>query len=227
MEKGLAIEKFVKYMLITNMSLATIESYERDVRLFLMYLESDRVDNINRVEVEEYLYHLVSTATKESVIKKKHASLKSFFKFLNEQGILTINPMVKGIKIPKNLTPVKVSIKKQAILDNINKVFETQLSIRDKVTILLMLISGLSVVELSQLKTTDIKMLNMPSQLPCAIVKKIQEELDKYLQTVGGELLLMTGRQQPLTYKYIRQLVLTTANLPELNNIENFIISIE
>lgn len=228
MEKGRAIEKFVKYMLITNLSLTTIETYERDVRLFLLALEVDNVKDINRETIEDYLNNLAEGQVKSSVIKKKYASIKAFIKFLAEQSIIGENPLVKPVKIPRNLTAQKLQVKKEEAELLLEKVLgDEELALRDKLVISLVLASGLSLVQIADYKAYDVKKIRFNGGIANDLRTKIAELLNEYLNTTKNERLFLNGKQQPLTYKYIRQLVNPyITQITESDKQDNFYIEV-
>ncbi|MDW7673871.1 MAG: phage integrase N-terminal SAM-like domain-containing protein [Bacillota bacterium] len=209
MNKGEAIEKFVRYMLITNKSVNTIETYERDVRLFLVAIEKEAVLDITKKEIEDYLDQIVAVGTKDSVVKKKYASLKAFFNFLMEQEIISCNPLSKGIRIPKNLHPTVIKLPKKDLGNRIEEILSNSLmNERDRLIICLVFSTKLSIVELANLPKASAENLPLNRSLPKKILKEIEKLLDNYLKTHQSDFLFLNGRQQPLTYKYIRQIVL-------------------
>lgn len=213
-------------MLITNKSLATIETYERDVRLFLLSIDNQEVKTIDRGRIEEYLHQLVHEGIKESVIKKKYASIKAFFRFLEEQKITCNNPMEKPIKIPKNLSPVEVKLERNYVEKIIASTMANQeITLRDKLIICLTLVSGLSIVRLTEINTDEVKKLTFSVKISAEIKTNIKVILDKYLVANNTQLLFLNGRQQPLNYRYIRKLMIPFMNQNK-ENVENFHITI-
>ncbi|MBS4026263.1 MAG: site-specific integrase [Clostridia bacterium] len=229
MEKGTAIEKFVKYMLITNKSLTTIETYERDVRIFLLAIAENEVDLINRGIIEGYFSQLAANGTKNSVIKKKYASIKAFIKFLVEQGIIAANPLATLIKMPKNLSAKQLVIAKDYLEQIIHLVMtDAKIIHRDKLIIVLILVSGMSAVELANYRTKDRYYMEINQSISEETRGTIQALLDNYLAAWSHEMLFLSGRSQPLTYKYIRRLVSPyLQHLTDMGNLDNFYVTID
>jgi integrase/recombinase XerC len=228
MEKGTAIEKFVKYMLITNKSLTTIETYERDVRLFLLAISVDEVDMINRRIIEEYFRQLATNETKNSVMKKKYASIKAFIKFLVEQSIIAAHPLTTPIKIPKNLSAKKLMIEREHIEETIEQILNNaNTSQRDKLIIILMFVSGISAVELASYQAKDGNKIAVNQYIIKETRERIQVLLNCYLESCSHEMLFVSGRNKPLTYKYIQRLVAPyLRQLTDTGNLDNFQIDV-
>jgi site-specific recombinase XerD len=229
MEKGTAIEKFVKYMLITNKSLTTIETYERDVRLFLLAIAENEVDLINRRIIEEYFRQLATNETKSSVIKKKYASIKAFIKFLVEQGIIIANPLATLMKMPKNLSAKKLVIEKDYLEQIIHQVMtDAKITQRDKLIIVLILVSGMSAVEIANYRAKDRKNIEINQSIAKETRGTIQALLDNYLVTCSHEMLFVSGRNQALTYKYVRRLAVPyLKQLTDIGILDNFYVTID
>ena len=141
---------FLKYE--KNYSNNTYESYERDVRDFLNYTKKELID-ISEDDIDKYIIENLNKFT-ETTINRRIASIRSFFKYLNNyKGYINISDEVKNMKkksaLPKYLTTEEVDK-----LLNINLV--TKYDYRNKAMLELLYSTGLRASELINLDTSNI-----------------------------------------------------------------------
>ena len=154
------INEFCNFLLLEkNLSTNTINSYKKDILQFENYtfIKFKRKTNINNVlskdVFEEYLIHLYDKEYKSSTLARKLSSLKSFFIFLEEEKIISANP-VKYLKFPKLERKIPKTLNQEiidAMLENSNN-----LSLRDSTIIELIYATGIRASELINIKITDI-----------------------------------------------------------------------
>lgn len=103
------LDEFLIYQKVErNCSPNTIESYQRDMWQFLDFiskelkLEPEKINPtiINHLHIREYLASLQQRGLRRRSIARKLIALRSLFKFLCREEILTTNPLVK-VSIPK------------------------------------------------------------------------------------------------------------------------------
>jgi len=94
-----------------NLSPRTISSYTLDLRQFTCFLEAQKypfdIFQIDKVVIKAYIKQLYDQ--KPKTIKRKIATLKALFNFLEFEDIITVNPFRKiriQIKEPKELPTV-------------------------------------------------------------------------------------------------------------------------
>ena len=78
------LEKFYNYISSEKgYSLNTLESYSSDLKLLSNYLESKNKKSWERIEISD-INNYFSSISKNSkaTLKRKHAAIRSFFKFL-------------------------------------------------------------------------------------------------------------------------------------------------
>ena len=100
------IDNFLNYL--TNekrFSVHTVVAYKKDIEQFFESIGNSNVTEIKRQDIRGYLVEMVEDGKENSTINRKLSSLKTFFKFLKRQDVITINPMLKmqGLKTKKRL----------------------------------------------------------------------------------------------------------------------------
>jgi len=167
--EGKQIIAFIKHCKFEkNLSDKTIKAYSIDLKQFYTFIDSKRIDafNVNKDIIREYV-QILSMKFKVKTVKRKIASLKTFFSFLIEDGFINNTPF----------SDVKISLKEPLILprtlslDEIECIFNNaydQLNcennppyikrkiIRDLLLLEFLFSTGLRVSEISNLKNTDV-----------------------------------------------------------------------
>ncbi|MCE3254779.1 MAG: tyrosine recombinase XerD [Rickettsiaceae bacterium] len=132
----------------------TISSYKSDLKLFLRFLSSKKKGFLETDEdlLKSYLHSLYKDGIKASSLNRKITSIKSFFKFLEEEGTKKDNPaseieMAKGQKkLPKYLSEKEVFL----MLDYLTK-DNSHFGIRLSCMLEILYATGLRVSELVSL----------------------------------------------------------------------------
>lgn len=75
-----------------NASSFTLRSYGTDLAQLLQFLEENHTPDLDRKALRAYLAHLSRKRLKASTINRKLACIKSFFKFVCGQEVVTTNP---------------------------------------------------------------------------------------------------------------------------------------
>ncbi len=101
------IDGFLNYLRFErNYSDYTVESYAEDLNQFKMYVEEHQEgafnpDEIDSSLVRSWLVCLMNAKYSPSSVNRKLSSLKSFFKYLMKQNVVSVNPL-RLINGPKN-----------------------------------------------------------------------------------------------------------------------------
>lgn len=114
------------------------------------------IDKIDKNTLREFIAHLNEKGHNKKTIVRKVASLKSFFKYLQQKQLIVLNP-AEDLESPKIEKSLPVSLE----FDHVKKLFEqpdttTYLGMRDRVIMELLYSSGLRVSELVALNRSDI-----------------------------------------------------------------------
>ncbi len=158
------VESFLKYIQFEKRySPKTVTSYQTDLNQFAAYLKKEfdgtLAHDANYGLVRSWIVSLVEAKLDSITVNRKIACLRSFYKFLMRQEIITKDPMMK-IKILKTKKKLphfvneKDSVK---LLDNIE--FPTgHKGQRDKLILELLYGTGMRLSELIGLKDSDINL---------------------------------------------------------------------
>lgn len=139
----------------------TITAYRKDLEQFGAFLEQEQLQ-VETVTYRELRYYMATLQRgqemKKTTLSRKTAALKSFFKFLNRDGLIEHNPadLLSAPKKEKHLPSVINEIDMVAFLDD-HLSGESPDKLRDKAIFELLYSSGLRVSELVDLDITDVQ----------------------------------------------------------------------
>lgn len=143
----------------------TLVSYKNDLNQFFVFLdiEQDKIDlnDINYQNIRAWVTSLMSEKVSARSVNRKLSSLKTFFKFLQKQQIVEVNPMSKisGPKTPKRLPTFVEEQQMNNLFENIT--FSDDLNgLRDKLLLDLLYQTGMRRAELANLKESDVDLFN-------------------------------------------------------------------
>ncbi len=159
------IEKFLNYLEIEkNYSSHTVINYKRDLEEFHSYLETNfkgiDVKKIDYFILRKFLSYLNLRKIGKKTISRKISTLKSFFKFLNREGIIESNPATsllypkKEKDLPKFLTEEEMARLIDAPQGN------DLWSLRDKAILEFLYSTGARVSEVVNLKKDDLDLIS-------------------------------------------------------------------
>ena len=144
-----------------QLSKNTLESYKRDIRQYISYLDNNNVSNLsetNKTTVITYLIHLQNVGKAVSTISRSIASIRCFYQFLMANKVVEQDPTIKlntpksKKKLPSILTLNEVDMLLRQPED------QTPKGIRDKAMLELLYATGIRVSELIALRITDVNL---------------------------------------------------------------------
>lgn len=157
------LENFVRYLRDQRAySHNTVDCYTRDILQFAEFtkrlLNSDvDVTNLTPEEARAFLAQLGRAGLADSSIARKLASLKSFFKFLVREEVITSNPTA-GLRYPKKRRKLPAFLS----VSEIERLFDFEprdfVSSRDLAILELLYGSGIRVGELVSLNLVDVRL---------------------------------------------------------------------
>lgn len=146
-------------------SIHTVTSYKNDIAQFICFInpqnEDINPDEINYQQIRAWVSELIKHKIAARSINRKLSALKSFFKFLQRQQIIEVNPMSKisGPKTPKRL-PSFVDEHQMEDLFTEVKFDEGFVGQRDKLILDILYQTGIRRSELTHLKELDVDLFN-------------------------------------------------------------------
>ncbi len=158
----MSLTSFVSYLgLEKNYSPHTIRSYEKDISDFSNFCEQEY--DLNDIELVEYnlirswIVRLANDKIANRSINRKISSLKAYYKFLQQIGSISKNPLAghKALKTPKK---VEIPFSEKE-MEQLLKQFPFEDGFegcRDKLIIELLYATGMRRAELIQLRLTNI-----------------------------------------------------------------------
>ncbi|WP_066500095.1 site-specific tyrosine recombinase XerD [Abyssisolibacter fermentans] len=153
---------FINYLANDKeLSKNTIECYNRDVNQFENYLKQKDINNlrdVNKTVIITYLLHIQNTGKSNSTISRNLASLRTFYQYLLNNGIIKNDPTLdlKSPKQEKKLPGILSTDEVAHLLDQPN--IKTPKGIRDKAMLELLYASGIRVSELIALNVSDVNL---------------------------------------------------------------------
>lgn len=149
---------FLNYIKNKNYSNYTIDSYNKDLDNFYVYLNQNNTDikKVNYKFLRGYLTVLYDKKYSKKTIARNISTLKSFFKYLKKENIIESNPM-NLIKTPK----IDKKLPKFLNYDDLEKILSipdttTFLGKRNALILELLYSTGVRVSELVNIKLNDI-----------------------------------------------------------------------
>ena len=156
------IEAFKQYLTVDKKaSKNTVESYIRDLNQFSSYCTSLKITSPQKVKtetVDSYLETLTNAGRSDATRARITASLRSFFRYLINKGVMDKNPVNDAAKskVNKKLPGVLESSDIVKLLSQPSG--DDYKSIRDKAMLELLYATGIKVSELLELKVHDFNM---------------------------------------------------------------------
>lgn len=196
------VEKFENYLIKErDRSKNTVISYKRDLKQFFEFLNSEgidllKIDKINQTNIMAYILHLEKSGKNSATVSRNIATLKTFFKYLLNNNIISSDPVYK-LRAPK----IDKKPPNSVDLSSIELLLEqpdcsADKGIRDKAILELLFATGIKVSELISLTVSDIN-LNM-AYIECRsakkkriipIGKKASKALRSYIETTRSKML--------------------------------------
>lgn len=144
-----------------QLSANTLESYNRDVRQYIQYLDDKQISllsNTNKTTVITYMIYLQKLGKATSTISRNLASIRSFYQFLLLNKLVEVDPTI-NLESPKSekKLPNILSLKEIDTLLN-QPEDDSPKGVRDKAMLELLYATGIRVTELISLNASDVNM---------------------------------------------------------------------
>ena len=220
------IERFIRYVRYEKrFSPHTIKAYETDLLQFQTFLTTyeTTLAEATHTLVRSWVMECMEASTGAKSINRKISSLRSFYKFLQREGLVVKSPMeqLQAPKIPKRLPVIVEEAKLNALLDD-EALFPSGFEgLRDRVVLELLYGTGIRLAELLGLKNSDIDDYNqqikvlgkrnkeriIPLAKPLYALLKVYLDQKNELNFTGTEKLIVTDKGTAAYPKLIYRLV--------------------
>ncbi len=152
------IQDYLQHLkLERGLSTNSVQSYRCDLEEFKSFTTLKSPGKVSTAEFTRYVRHLAELSRKPATIARKISSLKQFFRYLYDKGLVRINPVV-SFSAPhiSRYHPQYLSVREIAgIIEAIDT--STTAGKRDRAMIEILYGSGLRISELIDLKYSDIE----------------------------------------------------------------------
>ena len=154
------LEQFIKYLTFEKRySQHTIIAYKNDIIQYQQHLTSleTEIQLANHQNIRSWIIDLMDNSLDAKSINRKISTLRSFYKFLQKEKVITDNPVQKVLapKTAKKL-PVFITDDKLTTLLDSNSFSEDFEGLRDKLVLELLFGTGIRLSELLGLKTSNV-----------------------------------------------------------------------
>ncbi|WP_217805915.1 tyrosine recombinase XerC [Sporomusa malonica] len=155
------LDQFILYLRIEkNASQHTIHNYQRDILQFVEFVSSQVADdtlfiNTTPLLIRSYLAYLKSEQYAKATIMRRIAALRSFFRFLCRENIVSQNPF-NAVRTPKLEKRLPVFLDANEITELIALPDHSPLGLRDSAVLEMLYATGVRVSELAGITLPDI-----------------------------------------------------------------------
>jgi len=156
------LDQFLHYLIVEKgLSKNTIEAYSHGLNRFLNYLKTKGVQEVRDVDkfhVRGFLLALNKKNLAPRSIVRNLVAIRTFFRFLIEEGILEKNPVedLESPKVAKTLPEILTLKEIEQILEQPN--LQTPLGVRDRAMLEILYATGMRVSELTHLPTHQVNL---------------------------------------------------------------------
>lgn len=164
----------------------TVKAYRIDLRQFFDYIQEDVPE---KRSIEDYITELHKTY-KQKTIKRKLASVKAFYNYLEEEEFITESPFRKikvkfkeEIVLPRIIMREEIEILLNYMYGSVNKTEKYSFGLRDVAVVETFFATGARVYEISNIKKDSI---DLKSGLICLKGKGNKE---RYIQIGSADVL--------------------------------------
>lgn len=218
----------------------TLKSYRIDLRQFSEHVPMTEVSAVTSSMIESYIASLHAQYQPKTV-KRKIASLKAFFHFLEYREIIDQNPFNKiqihfrePIKLPKTIPLQTLEALLSTIytqMQNAQTTYQQKNALRDAAVVELLFSSGMRISELCSLHLTDVNLsdgsvliygkgnkerrIHIGSEAAMATIKKYQQEFHSEISRCNHFFANQNGT--PLSDQSVRRMLNKYCSIAAIN----------
>ena len=221
-------EKYLEYCKVQKeLDEKTIKAYRIDLNQFIIFMNQYE-QNVNKQTLNQYLAH-IHCLYKQKTVKRKIASVKAFFRYLEEEEIIELNPFHKiKTKFKEEITLPKIIPRNmiEKLLRHLYEIVEQEggmdkYVLRDIVVIETLFATGLRISELCNLQDNafDIsegilcikgkgrkeRYLQIGNEEVLKVIKKYRDEFSDKINTHGY--FFVNKRGEPLSEQSARRML--------------------
>lgn len=221
------VEKFVKYLESQQKSKFTVIAYKKDLEQFVGFLgsqEKNDIRDIKKEDIEAFTSNLLTKNYTKKSVSRKLNSIRTFFRFLKNEGIIEQNPALEVSHPKYTQAPPRIlsKLEYRALRDFAKE------DLRTYALVELLLQTGIKIGELANLEVEDIQDgtikikpygKNPARQAP--LNKAAQKAIQAYLKIRNGATdkhLFITRTGKPLLVRNIRQIIARCFREVEIKN---------
>jgi integrase/recombinase XerD len=156
------LDQFLHYLVVEKgLSKNTIEAYSHGLNRFLDHLRKKGIPEIREVgkfDVRVFLLVLKKKNLSAKTIVRNLVAIRTFFRFLIQEGILGTNPIedLESPKVAKTLPEILTLKEIEQLLEQPN--LKTPLGMRDRAMLEILYATGMRVSELTHLPTHQVNL---------------------------------------------------------------------
>jgi len=168
------LDSFVRHLVSERGSSPhTVEAYNRDILVFIKYLEEIACTEPERRHVEAFMGHMRETGKSTRSIVRSISALRGFFNFLLLDGKIKVSPL-EDVDTPKFQPPIPRVLSEDEMGELIRLPEGEKMAVRDRTILELLYATGLRVSELIGLKKGDV---NLNGGFVVALGKRSKERV--------------------------------------------------
>lgn len=210
------IDEYLEYLQYNkNYSLKTIANYKLDLMDYFNFLEKEFLDykTVTYNDLMGLFDHFEKLKLSNKSVRRHVSSMKGFYKYLNMQGIVSVNPF-NYVNLPKKEVKLPRYLTYSELLEIFHSLeIKTNYDLRDRLILELLYATGIRVSELVNIQIQDIdfnnqsiKILGKGSKERMVyyndVVKDLLKEYLKIYQTLNkknNHYLFLNQKGEPLT----------------------------
>jgi integrase/recombinase XerD len=156
------LDQFLHYLIVEKgLSKNTIEAYGHDLNQFFNHLRgkgTQEIREVSKFDIRGFLLTLNRKDLSTKSIIRNLVAIRSFYKFLIQEGILESNPIenLESPKVAKTLPEILTLKEIEQLLEQPN--LQTPLGIRDRAMLEMLYATGMRVSELTHLPTHQVNL---------------------------------------------------------------------
>ena len=204
------LDQFLHYLVVEKgLSKNTIEAYSHGLGRFLNHLREKGVQemrDVGKFHVRGFLLMLRKRNLSTKSIVRNLVAIRTFFRFLIQEGILESNPVeeLESPKVAKTLPEILTLREIEQLLEQPN--LQTSLGIRDRAMLEILYATGMRVSELTHLPTHQVNLEGGyvllygkgSKERVVPLGSEAMKWITLYLKTARGK--LAKGKESPMLF---------------------------